>query len=212
MAASVSHGSPPRGSPLVVVSLVGPQRATRARLGDPDPVRGVAVAKCRGALPLATPPAGMAGRQLAVRASAAGTDGRLSGPGTVDAVAERGAISRPGCAGEAPVFLDVGPGVCGRQAPWAEVMSQADGSYTATLGGHFTLRVSGDHPFRVRLLMLCLRLLEGPTPQRGSRRMRDGRTPFVTQAQLAAWFGLPQPDISRLERYWLEGIGPTCCA
>ena len=42
-------------------------------------------------------------------------------------------------------------------------------------------------------------------PQRGGRRTRDGRTPFIAQEKLAAWFKMPQPDISRIEKYWLEG-------
>jgi len=92
-----------------------------------------------------------------------------------------------------------------REEPWVEVIQEADGSYTATLCGHFTWHVAGDHPFRVRVLMHGLRALEVPGPQRSGRRTRDGRTPFVAQEQLAAWFQLPQPDISRLEHYWLAG-------
>ncbi len=53
--------------------------------------------------------------------------------------------------------------------------------------------------------MLFLRLLEVPGSRRGGRRTRDGRTPFIAQQELAAWFGMPQPDISRIEKYWLEG-------
>ncbi|HDN79593.1 MAG: hypothetical protein DRI61_14390, partial [Chloroflexi bacterium] len=34
--------------------------------------------------------------------------------------------------------------------------------------------------------------------QRGGRRTRDGRTPFIAQEKLAAWFGMPQPHISRM--------------
>jgi len=100
--------------------------------------------------------------------------------------------------------LGLGCVVCGRPEPWAEVVPEEDGSYTATLCGHFTLQVAGDHPFRVRMLMLFLRLLEVAGPQRGGRRTREGRTPFVPQQQLAAWFQMPQPDISRVEKYWLE--------
>ena len=81
-----------------------------------------------------------------------------------------------------------------------QVARQADGSYQATLCGHFTLTVAGDHPFRMRLLVLFLSLLDVPGLARGSRRTRDGRTPFVRQMQLAEWFGVPQPDISR----WLQ--------
>jgi len=101
--------------------------------------------------------------------------------------------------------LGLGCVVCGREEPWVEVVPEADGSYTATLCGHFTWRVTGDHDFRARVLMHGLRALEVPGPQRSGRRTRDGRTPFVAQAQLAAWFQMPQPDISRLEHYWLAG-------
>jgi hypothetical protein len=49
-------------------------------------------------------------------------------------------------------------------------------------------------------LLLFLRLLEVPGAERGSRR-----TPFVRQQYLAQAFSMPQPDISRLEKYWLAG-------
>jgi len=65
--------------------------------------------------------------------------------------------------------------------------------------------MASDDPIRARLLMLFLRLLEVPGQRRGSRRTRDGRTPFVRQQETAAWFALPQPDISRVEGYWVRG-------
>ena len=76
------------------------------------------------------------------------------------------------------------------------------GGYVADLDGHFTLRVGDDHPFRLRLMILFLRLLEDPDEHRGSRHTRDGRTPFVRQEYLAQVLGIPQPDLSRWERYW----------
>ena len=76
--------------------------------------------------------------------------------------------------------------------------------YEVHLKGEFNLRVKGDDSFAVRILIVFLSLLEVPGEERGSRRTRDGRTPFVRQQQLAAWFGVPQPDISRWLRYWLE--------
>ncbi len=112
------------------------------------------------------------------------------------------------------ILLGLGCQQCDKEEPWAEVRCREDGSYQATLCGHFTVQVAGDDPFRVRLLMLFLRLLEVPGQQRGSRRTRDGRTPFVRQRQVAQWFGLPQPDISRVEGYWLRGAWPellSCC-
>jgi transposase-like protein len=97
---------------------------------------------------------------------------------------------------------------CGSESPWVEVTRREGGGYEATLCGHFTLRVSGDDPFRARLLMLFLRLLDAPGPGRGSRRTRDGRTPFVRQMQASHWFGVPHPDISRIEGYWQRGAWP----
>jgi transposase-like protein len=105
-------------------------------------------------------------------------------------------------------MLGLGCVVCHREEPWVEVVPE-EGGYAATLCGHFTLQVAAGHPFRMRMLILFLRLLEGPGPQRGGRRTRDGRTPFVRQEQLAAWFRMPQPDISRIEKYWLAGDWPN---
>jgi transposase-like protein len=89
--------------------------------------------------------------------------------------------------------------------PHVSVARQADGSYQATLSGHFTLTVAGDHPFRMRLLVLFLSLLDAPGATRGSRRTRDDRTPLVRQAQLAEWLAVPQPHISLWLRYWHSG-------
>ena len=69
--------------------------------------------------------------------------------------------------------------------------------------GEWRLRVAKEEPFRMRLLILFLRQLEGPTERQGSRATRDGRRPVVRQQQLAAWFKVPQPHISRWEGYWL---------
>jgi len=79
------------------------------------------------------------------------------------------------------------------------------GCIRAELNGHFTLAVADDDRFRLRLLILFLLLLEVTDQCRGSRRTRDGRTPFVRQQDLATALGIPQPDISRWVRYWLEG-------
>jgi transposase-like protein len=103
-----------------------------------------------------------------------------------------------------PLFLG-GCALGGHEAPYVDVQHGADGSYEATLCGHFTLRVSGDDPFRPRLLLLLLRQLESPGPARRGRCTRTGCTPFVRQTQLAAWLGCPQPDISRWEDYWRRG-------
>jgi len=117
------------------------------------------------------------------------------------ALAARGMVGGP--------WVGLGGLLYGQEEPRVAVSRQEDGGYQATLCGHFTLQVAGDDPFRARLLMLFLRLLDVPAEQRGSRRTRDGRTPLVRQAQLATWFGLPQPDISRIEGYWLQGDWPN---
>jgi len=105
--------------------------------------------------------------------------------------------------GSWPVSL--GCVVCGRREPWVQVERRADGSYYGELCGHFSLTVAGDEPFRMRLLILFLRLLEVAGPERVIGRTRDDRAPFVRQTQIAAWFEVPQPNVSRWERYWLAG-------
>ena len=112
------------------------------------------------------------------------------------------ALSQQRTAGPALWGVGLGCVVCQQAEPRVVVAQQADGSYQATLSGHFTLAVAGDHPFRLRLLVLFLSLLDVPGLERGSRRTREGRTPFVRQWQLAEWFGVPQPDISRWLKYW----------
>jgi transposase-like protein len=98
--------------------------------------------------------------------------------------------------------------ICGRNEAWVQVEQTADGSYRGELCGHFSLRVAGDDRFRMRLLILFLRLLEVSGPERVIGRTRDDRAPFVRQTQIATWFGVPQPNVSRWERYWLRGNWP----
>ena len=113
-----------------------------------------------------------------------------------------------------PWAVSLGGVVCtqgasdGRREPWVQVERQADGSYEGELCGHFRLRVSGDEPFRMRLLILFLRLLEVEGPERVIGRTRDDRAPFVRQTQIAEWFEVRQPNVSRWERYWLAGNWP----
>jgi transposase-like protein len=115
------------------------------------------------------------------------------------------AVHQAGKVQPLPFCLGLGCVTCERDEPQVVVERQAHGGYQVTLCGHFTLAVSGDHPFRMRLLVLFLSLLDVPGTERCSRRTRDGRMPFVRQMQLAEWFGVPQPDISRWLRYWLAG-------
>jgi transposase-like protein len=102
-------------------------------------------------------------------------------------------------------MVGLGCVVCGQDNPSVTVESTAEGEHRVTLCGHFSLTVAGADPFRKRLLVLFLRQLEVPDERRGSRRTRAGRTPFVRQQALARDFGVPQPDISRWERYWQAG-------
>jgi transposase-like protein/transposase len=103
-------------------------------------------------------------------------------------------------------LIGLGCVACGSSEPWVQVEREADGSYRAKLRGEFQVRVSGAEPFRLRLLILFLRWLEVPAGERvKSRRTRDDRAPFVRQSQVADWFGVAQPHVSRWERYWLAG-------
>ena len=86
--------------------------------------------------------------------------------------------------------------------PRVEVEKSEDG-YQIRLEGEFYLRVKAEDTFWLRMVILFLRQLEGPVQRRGGRATRDGRRPLVPQQQLAAWFAVPQPDISRWEEYWL---------
>ena len=103
------------------------------------------------------------------------------------------------------VGLGLGCLVCDREEPYVGLERQADGGWQATLCGHFTLEVGEDHPFRLRLLLIFLGLLQSNQDQRKSRRTRDGRTPFVRQEQMAAWTQTKQEHISRWSGWWLKG-------
>jgi transposase-like protein len=100
--------------------------------------------------------------------------------------------------------LMLGCVACGAK-PKVEINRAADGSWQADLSGHFILRVDDDHPFRLRLLLIFLGLLQSDNDGRKSRRTRDGRTPFVRQEQLASWTDAKQEHISLWMKYWLAG-------
>jgi transposase-like protein len=98
----------------------------------------------------------------------------------------------------------LGCAVCGEE-PSVEVKRTEDGYWQADLSGHFTLRVSDEHPFRLRLLIIFLGFLQSDNDERHSRRTRDGRTPFVRQEQLAGWTNTKREHISLWTKYWLAG-------
>ncbi len=103
----------------------------------------------------------------------------------------------------APLAMGLGCVVCGGEEQWVDVERQSDGRYRVELCGHFELQVADDDVFRSRMLLLFLRQLEEAGPKRRGGRTQDGRAPFVRQVQIAEWFGIPQPNVSRLEGYWL---------
>ena len=77
------------------------------------------------------------------------------------------------------------------------------GGYKVRLLGEFTVTVKKNDPFRLRLIIMFLRQLEGPIQRQGSRATRDGRRPLISQQRLATLFGISQPEISRWEKWWL---------
>jgi hypothetical protein len=95
---------------------------------------------------------------------------------------------------------------CGQPISEASVEVERDeqGVYHVRLRGELELHVDGSVPFYERMLAIFLGQLEAPGETRSSRRTRDGRTPFVRQQQMEAWFGVPQPHISRWMAYWLK--------
>ena len=88
--------------------------------------------------------------------------------------------------------------------PQVKVERDEEGVYHVQLRGEFALHVDGNVAFCKRMLIIFLGLLEVPGETRASRRTRDGRTPFVRQEQMAAWFEVPHPVISRWFDYWLK--------
>ena len=95
-------------------------------------------------------------------------------------------------------------GVVRAGKPSVEVAQDEQGWYHVQLKGEFELHVDGKVTLYKRVLIIFLGLLEVVGEERGSRRTRDGRTPFVRQEQMAKWFEVPQPHISRWNKYWLE--------
>jgi transposase-like protein len=88
--------------------------------------------------------------------------------------------------------------------PDVGVEQDETGVYHVRLRGEFELHVDGEVEFYKRMLVIFLGLLEMPGEVRKSRRTRDGRIPFVRQEQMAVWFEIPHPVISRWYGYWLR--------
>ena len=115
----------------------------------------------------------------------------------------------PGAGGYRVGVLPVGMSLASwAHAPSVEVERDEEGVYHVQLQGEFELHVDGQVEFYKRMLVIFLGLLEVPGETRGSRRTRDGRTPFVRQERMAAWFGVPHPVISRWFGYWLRQDWP----
>jgi hypothetical protein len=104
-------------------------------------------------------------------------------------------------AGALPVGMCLQSGV---SQPHVEVRRDEEGVYHVQVRGEFEMHVNGEVEFYKRMLVMFLGLLEVPGETRASRRTRDGRTPFVRQEQMAAWFDVPHPVISRWFNYWLK--------
>ncbi len=88
--------------------------------------------------------------------------------------------------------------------PSVTVEQDEEGMYHVQLRGEFEMHVDGQVEFYKRMLIVFLGLLEVPGETRRSRRTRDGRTPFCRQEQMAAWFKVTHPEISRWYDYWLR--------
>ena len=91
-----------------------------------------------------------------------------------------------------------------RSAQNVKVTRDEQGVYHVQLKGEFILHLNGQVEFYKRILIIFLYLLEVEEEHRGSRRTRDGRIPFVRREQLAQWFQVPGPSVSRWSNYWLQ--------
>ena len=89
-------------------------------------------------------------------------------------------------------------------APSVQVTQDEQSVYRVRLKGEFVLHLDGKVEFYKRMLIIFLYLLEMEGEHRGSRRTRDGRIPFVRREQLAQWFNVPGPSVSRWSNYWLQ--------
>jgi transposase-like protein len=100
--------------------------------------------------------------------------------------------------------LSVGLGLQRVEGSHVTVEQGEDGTYHVQLRGTFEMHIDGKVTVYKRILIIFLGLLEVPGETRGSRRTRDGRTPFVRQQQMESWVGAPQSHISLWYKYWLK--------
>jgi hypothetical protein len=78
-------------------------------------------------------------------------------------------------------------GLVGEGGSCVGVEEDEKGWYHVRLRGEFELHVDGRVAVYKRVLLIFLGLLEVAGEERGSRRTRDGRTPFVRQERLVLW-------------------------
>ena len=97
-----------------------------------------------------------------------------------------------------------GMGLSSIGEPYVRAEIDEQGMCHVQLEGAFELHVDSTVAFYKRMLIIFLGLLEMPGETRPSRRTRDGRVPFVRREQMAAWFGVTHPEISRWYEYWLR--------
>ncbi len=80
-------------------------------------------------------------------------------------------------------------------------VKEVEGEYLVRLQGEFNLTIKKENSFWLRMAILFIRQLEGPTERKGGRATRDGRRPLISQQKIALWFGVTQPEVSRWEKW-----------
>jgi transposase len=91
---------------------------------------------------------------------------------------------------------------------WMEKLDQED-EYQIHLSGNFHFTLQSSDPFKKRMAIIFLRLLQSQETSSSGRPTRDGRRPIVSQKTLAKAFCVTQPEISRWEKYWLDKDWPN---
>ncbi len=83
-------------------------------------------------------------------------------------------------------------------------VEEGKGDYRVHLQEEFNFTVNKEDTFWLRMVILFIRQLEGPTERKGSRATRNGKRPLISQQKLATCFGVTQPEISRWEKWRLK--------